>query len=93
MFVYGAIRGNASPANSQILVREVLKCLKQKLADVAIFEYVPTESALYDFVCTAPQTFFRDHFPLRQGHVHACSGFDRRRLAPHVWFPHKAAAR
>lgn len=67
-FVYGAIRGNATAANTEILVREVLKCLKQNEADLAIFEHVPTESPLYQFALSAPGTFSRDRFPLLQGH-------------------------
>lgn len=67
-FVYGAIRGNANPLNTEILVREVLKCLKQNEADMAVFEHVPTESFLYRFAVSAPGTFSRDRFPLLQGH-------------------------
>src|ERR1700674_3067562 len=43
-FVYGAIHGNASPENTQILLREVMSSLKQKEADFALLEVVPLDS-------------------------------------------------
>jgi hypothetical protein len=78
-FVYGAIRGNATAANTQMLVREVFNCLKQGEADMAIFEHVPTKSALYQFALSVPGTFSRDRFPLPQGHelMHVPDSIDR----------------
>ena len=46
-FVYGALHGSASSENTEILVREVMKNLKQGDADVAVLEFVPLDSSLY----------------------------------------------
>jgi hypothetical protein len=67
-FVYGAIHGNASPENTQILVDEVLNSLKRDEADVALLEFVPLESDLYRIALTAPRGLCRDTLPASQGH-------------------------
>jgi hypothetical protein len=67
-FVYGAIRGNASPENTQILVREVMKCMKQGEADVALLEFVPIESPLYQLGLKMPGILSRDTLPAMQQH-------------------------
>lgn len=68
-FVQGAIRGNGSSANTRALVHEVLHCLRQKEADIAVFEHVPTECPLYELASVTPGTFSRDLFPAPQGHA------------------------
>jgi hypothetical protein len=67
-FVYGAIRGNASPENTQIFVQEVMNCLKQGEADVALLEFVPIESPLYQFGMKLPGILSRDTLPPPQVH-------------------------
>lgn len=67
-FVYGAIRGNASPENTEILVCEVINCLKQDEADVAVLEFLPIDSALYQLALKLPSVFNRDTRPSLQEH-------------------------
>jgi len=67
-FVYGAIRGNASEENVEIFVEEVLKSLKAGEADMALMEFVPVESALYQFSLKMPGFLSRDVRPPLQKH-------------------------
>lgn len=67
-FVYGALRGNASPENAQLFVREIMNSLKDGEADVALLEFVPTESPLYHSALTVPGFFSRDTSPSLQAH-------------------------
>ncbi len=67
-FVYGAIHGDASPENIQILLQEVMSGLKRDEADVAAFEYVPVESPLYELALNLPGVLGRDTLPESQGH-------------------------
>lgn len=67
-FVYGALRGNASAENTRVLVGEVINCLKHDEADIALFECVPTESALYRLGLKLPSFLIRDTAPAVQGH-------------------------
>jgi hypothetical protein len=67
-FVYGAFRGNQSRDNAEKLVGEVLECLKRDEADLALLEFVPTNSALYEFGLKLPGPFGRDTVPATQAH-------------------------
>ncbi|HVB56405.1 MAG TPA: GNAT family N-acetyltransferase [Candidatus Acidoferrales bacterium] len=67
-FVYGALRGNASLENTQILVREVMNCLNQDEADVALLEFVPINSPVYKLALKLPGILSRDTLPSVQGH-------------------------
>lgn len=67
-FVYGALRGNASPENAKLFVSEIMNSLKHREADVALLEFVPIESPLYHSALTAPGFFSRDTSPLLQAH-------------------------
>lgn len=67
-FVYGALRGNASPENSEILVREVVNCLKSGEADAAFFEFVPVDAPLYQKAISVPGFMSRDSHPAAQLH-------------------------
>jgi|HubBroStandDraft_2_1064218.scaffolds.fasta_scaffold47364_2 hypothetical protein len=67
-FVYGAIHGDASPENTEILLREVMRSLKQKEADIAMLEFVPLDSPLYRLGLKLPGTFARDTLPAAQPH-------------------------
>lgn len=68
-FVYGALHGDASPENTRYLVREVLNCLRRGEADLAMLEFVPLDSTLYQFAKTLPCTLQRDPMPAPQGHI------------------------
>lgn len=67
-FVYGAIRGNASPENTAILLREAMNCLKQDEADIAMLEFVPVDSPLYEMALKFPAPMSRDSLPSLQEH-------------------------
>ncbi len=67
-FVYGAIHGDASPQNTDLLVRAVLNCLKQGEADLALFESVLLDSPLYQFSLQVPGILSRDTYPPSEGH-------------------------
>ena len=67
-FVYGAVRGNGSAENTEILVREVLACLRRNEADTALLEFVPTDSPLFKLVLDLPGILGRDFHPSRQEH-------------------------
>ena len=67
-FVYDGLRGNASPENTEILVREVMNCLRSGEADLAILEFVRIDSVLYQFSKTLPGFLGRDTSPSQTGH-------------------------
>lgn len=67
-FVYGPIHGNASPENTEILVRAVVDSLKRNEADVAMCELVPVGTPLYRFALTVPGILSRDTPPAPQAH-------------------------
>lgn len=71
-FVYGAIRGNESLENAEILVRAVVECLRQGEADMAMFENVRTDSPLYQLVLTVPGILCRDPLPSPQARYVMC---------------------
>ena len=63
---YGGLRGEVSSEECRELVREIIKCLKNGEADIAILQYVDSNSALFRWSKTEPTFLFRDHFtPLR----------------------------
>lgn len=67
-FVYGAIHGNASAENTEVLVRAVMNCLERNEADVAMFELVPLDAPLYQLALRVPGILRRDTLPAPQGH-------------------------
>ncbi len=67
-FVYGAIHGNNSQENTELLVREVISSLRGGEAEVAMLEFVPIDSTLYQAGLTAPSVLSRDTLPAPQGH-------------------------
>jgi hypothetical protein len=67
-FVYGAIHGDASPENTKILLGEVMNSLERHEADLAMFEFVPLDTSLYQLVLRIPGILFRDTHPPAQGH-------------------------
>jgi hypothetical protein len=68
VFVYDGLRGNASPENAEILVREVMNCLRRDEADLALLEFVPIGSVLYQHSRTLPGFLSRDTSPSQSGH-------------------------
>jgi hypothetical protein len=67
-FVYDGLRGNTSLENSEILVREVMNCLRSGEADLALLEFLPIDSVLYQFSRTLPGFLGRDTSPSQTGH-------------------------
>lgn len=63
---YGGLRGEASSEDCRKLVREIIKCLGDGEADVAVLQYVNADSTLCRCAKSEPKFLFRDHFtPLR----------------------------
>ena len=67
-FVYDGLRGNASLENTEILVREVMNCLRSGEADLALLEFLPIDSVLYQFSRTLPGFLGRDTSPSQTRH-------------------------
>jgi hypothetical protein len=67
-FVYDGLRGNASPENTEILVREVMNCLRSGEADLALLEFIPIDSVLYQYSKMLPGFLSRDTSPSQTGH-------------------------
>ncbi|MBZ5539503.1 MAG: GNAT family N-acetyltransferase [Acidobacteriia bacterium] len=67
-FVYGALRGNPTAENSELLVREVCKSLSQGEADVAYLNFLRTDSHVYGFGRKIPGILTRDYVPATQLH-------------------------
>jgi hypothetical protein len=68
-FVYDAIRGNASPENTRLLVNAVTNCLAAGEADLAMFEFVPLGSLLYRIARELPGLLTRDSCASPQKHL------------------------
>jgi hypothetical protein len=63
---YGGLRGEESPENCKRFLGEIQNCLKQGEADVALFQYVKADSAMFRCAKREPNFLSRDHFtPLR----------------------------
>lgn len=89
---YDAVHGNVTPANCELLVREIMNCLRRGEADVAMLEVVPLTSPVYEFALQLPNLLGRDTFPTVQEHFtltlpdnvedlyHRLSGVRRRAL-------------
>lgn len=67
-FVYGAMRGNCSEENTEIVVEEVVRCLKNGEANVALLEFVPVNAALFQKALSVPGKLSRDSHPKTQLH-------------------------
>lgn len=65
---YGGLRGEVSSEDCRKLVGEIIKCLKNGEADVAVFQYVSTDSVLFRFAKSEPGFLLRDHFTPFQPH-------------------------
>jgi hypothetical protein len=67
-FVYGAIHGDASPGNTQLLLQELTASLQRDEADLALLEFVPLEMPLYRLALETPGLLSRDTLPPAQEH-------------------------
>ena len=67
-FMHGGFLGNQSAENSDFLIREIMKALKHKEADVARMESVRTDSPLGVAAIRIPGVLCRDHFSLSENH-------------------------
>ena len=66
-FVYGAVHGNNSRENTQVLVEAIMDSLKRGEADLAMLEFVPVNSHLYQQATNVPRVS-RDTLQAGQGH-------------------------
>ncbi|MGB7602785.1 MAG: GNAT family N-acetyltransferase, partial [Candidatus Sulfotelmatobacter sp.] len=67
-FVYGALRGNPSPENCDLIVNSVVKSLSDGEADVAYMNFLKEESDLYRLATQKPGLLCRDHIRITQQH-------------------------
>jgi hypothetical protein len=67
-FVYGAIHGDASAQSTEVLVHAVMDSLNQGEADVALFEFAPLDTPLYQLALRLPGVLRRDTRPAPQAH-------------------------
>jgi hypothetical protein len=70
-FVYGALRGNASQENCELLVDEILRSLSQGEADVAYLNFLRQGSELCRLAMKSPGLLTRDHLCITQMHFGA----------------------
>lgn len=67
-FVWGGTLGNFSSENSEALLGEIINCLSQGEADMAVFNSIPTDAPIYHAATRVPGFLSRDHFPALQNH-------------------------
>jgi hypothetical protein len=67
-FVYGGIHGDESLENVRALAGEVVSRLAQGEADLAMLEFVPLETTLYQIARSLPGIFCRDSLSTPQRH-------------------------
>jgi len=70
-FVYGALRGNASKENCDLIVASVLESLSQREANVAYMNFLREDSDLYHSAAEKPSVLCRDYLRLTQPHFAA----------------------
>jgi hypothetical protein len=70
-FVYGALRGNPSQENSELLVNEILRSLSFGEADVAYLNFLRQGSDLCQLAMKKPGLLTRDHVRSTQMHFGA----------------------
>jgi hypothetical protein len=61
-FVYGGFLGNQSRANSEVLVREIMRSLREGEAQAVEFSPLKVDSPLCDLAKRRPGLLCRDHF-------------------------------
>lgn len=67
-FVYGGFLGNQSRTNGEILVREIIRSLREREADAVELPHLRVSSPLCDLAKRRPGIFCRDHFTPTQTH-------------------------
>lgn len=67
-FVYGAVHGNTTSDNVELLLRSVMDSLKDGEADAALLEFVPLDTPLYQIALKLPGILCRDTHPVPQRH-------------------------
>lgn len=70
-FVYGALRGNSSRENCDLMVDEILRSLSRGEADVAYMNFLREGSELCSLAIKKPGLLSRDHVRLSQSHFAA----------------------
>jgi hypothetical protein len=70
-FVNGALRGNPSRENCELLVGGILKALSQGVADYAYLNFLRRESELFRLATAKPSLLCRDHVCVTQPHFAA----------------------
>ena len=70
-FVYGALRGNASEENCDLLVSSIMVSLAEGEADVAYLNFLRRDSSLCRIASSKPQVVCRDHVSATQRHFAA----------------------
>src|SRR5208282_4893805 len=70
-FVYGALRGNASHENCDLMVGEILRSLSQGEADVAYLNFLKQEADLCLLAMKKPGWLSRDYVRITQPHFAA----------------------
>ena len=67
-FVYGGFIGNQSRANSEVLMCEIMRSLREREAQAVEFSPLRVDSPLCDLAKRWPGIFCRDHFTPAQTH-------------------------
>jgi hypothetical protein len=67
-FIYEGLLGNPSPEDCELIVREVVKSLREGEADAALIANLKVDSPLYRFAKIVPRVFVRDLFPFPRAH-------------------------
>jgi len=67
-FGYGGFLGSAASDGSDLMIRAVAKCLRDGEANVAFFNHLRADSALYYRIVTHPGLLTHDFFPSLQPH-------------------------
>jgi hypothetical protein len=68
IFIQGGQAGDMSAENSEILISEIIRSLRDGEADLAEFRFVRTDSPFYRLLTQHPGFFTRDFFPQVQPH-------------------------
>jgi|SRR5665213_188439 len=67
-FAHGGFLGNSSAENSEFVTQEIVKSLNCGEADAARFDYLRSDSTLFERVQGIPRIFCRDRFAPTQPH-------------------------
>jgi hypothetical protein len=70
-FVNGALRGNPSRENCELLVSNILRALSKREADYAYLNFLRPESDLFPLAVARPSLLCRDHVRITQPHFAA----------------------